>query len=139
MIFPIRCSSRHKVELCKWFVLYYQQTSLSDLGYTTANKMLILQNRGYFFIHEVMNIDDVMMTWLIFFYHEISSCQVPEKTTYYYKMLLRDVKINFKAMVSQSDLSKERRQQKVQPKKTCTMLRDLTQGENSRCKQCHWP
>ena len=128
MIFPIRCSSRHKVELCKWFVLYYQQTSLSDLGYTTANKMLILQNRCYFFIHEVMNIDDVMMTWLIFFYHEISSCQVPEKTTYYYKMLLRDVKINFKAMVSQSDLSKERRQQKVQPKKTCTMLRDLTQG-----------
>jgi hypothetical protein len=69
--------------------------------------MLILQNRGYFFIHEVMNIDDVMMTWLIFFYHEISSCQVPEKTTYYYKMLLRDVKINFKAMVSQSDLSRE--------------------------------
>jgi len=43
-------------------------------------------------------------------------------------MLLRDVIINFKAMVSQSDLSKERRQQKVQPNKTGTMLRDLTQG-----------
>jgi hypothetical protein len=37
-------------------------------------------------------------------------------------MLLRDVEIHFKEMVSQSYLSKERRQYKVQPRKTYEYL-----------------
>ena len=73
------------------------------------------KSRLLFFIHEAI------VTWLEIFSAQFHHVKFRKKKTYG-KILLGNVKINFKAMVSQSYLSKERRQQKVQPRKTCEDL-----------------